>query len=396
MYVNQKNMYALHPGQSASGRDDRAVHEGRQKTMTDLSITDRIYEAAIIPERWADVCEAISARVDSFSASVVTLDAHHTYRWISSPQVHDLMVNFSRSPLRFENVRPRLHLQMAPFSFLRDVDAMTIEDLEKDPIYNEFMRPVGLGWSMGDVIQEPSGHLIIFDIIRQTDRGPFQPGHVETMNALRPDLARAALMSSRLAFREAQSAALALSAVGLPAAVIGDAGGVITMNAEMEGLSPRIRTGTGDRLLFDDPATGIQVQEALAQMRSGGVPGVQSIAVPAGPDFPALVLHLLPVRRNARDVFSRSAAILIATPVGEVGPPDLRIICGLFDLTGSEARVAREIGTGLSIDETAVKLGLARETVRTYLKRIFQKTGTSRQTQLVRLLSGLGGAGRPE
>jgi DNA-binding CsgD family transcriptional regulator len=358
--------------------------------MNDVQLTDQIYEAAVIPELWSTVCDRLAETVNSFSGSIITLDQTQTYRWISSPRIQPAMEEFSKSPLRFENVRPRKHLERAPFSFLRDIDVMTEDELADDPIYNAFMRPIGLGWTMGDVFVEPSGHTVIFDIIRQTDRGPFSTEDIATLNALKPDLSRAALMASRLAFRQANTVTEAMSSVGLPAAVLSDSGTVLAMNDEMERVEPRIRTGMRNRVSIDQKNADLILQATIDDIRAGRTPAIQSIPVMAADMTPAIILHVLPVIRAARDIFARSAAILVATPVGEVGPPDLRVISGLFDLTASEAKVAREIAVGTSVDEIAVKFNISRETVRTYLKQIFSKTGTSRQAQLTALLSGLG------
>lgn len=62
------------------------------------------------------------------------------------------------------------------------------------------------------------------------------------------------------------------------------------------------------------------------------------------------------------------------------------IIGPLFDLTRSESRLAAEIASGATLDMAAENLGLTVSTVRTYLKQIFLKTGTSRQAELVRLI----------
>jgi DNA-binding CsgD family transcriptional regulator len=281
------------------------------------------------------------------------------------------MEEFSKSPLRFENRRPQLHLERSPFSFLRDTDVMTEDELATDPIYNTFMRPIGLGWTMGDVFVEPSGHTVIFDIIRQTDRGPFAAEDV----------------------RQASTLTEAMTSVGLPAVVLSDSGTVLAMNSEMERVEPRIRTGLNNRVSIEQKTADLILQATIDDIRAGRTPSIQSIPVMAGDMTPAMILHILPVRRTARDIFARSAAILVATPVGEVGPPDLRVISGLFDLTASEAKVAREIAIGTAVDAIAVKLNISRETVRTYLKQIFAKTGTSRQAQLTALLSGLGSKG---
>ena len=77
--------------------------------------------------------------------------------------------------------------------------------------------------------------------------------------------------------------------------------------------------------------------------------------------------------------------------------PDADIISALFDLTPAEARVARGIGQGNSVKDMALQLKVSNETVRTQLKRALAKTSTSRQGELISLLTRLGGkAGRSE
>jgi DNA-binding CsgD family transcriptional regulator len=357
---------------------------------SDASLLDQIYEASIIPEHWPTVCEKLSAEVNAFSTSVITSGGSGVFRYVCNSGIQAMMDRYSQSELLFQNPRPARHRERSAFSFLRDQDLMSDEELATDKIYDEFLRPLGLGYTVGDMIVEPSGHVIIFDILKQQDRGPFSLDDVAKLNVLKPDLARAALMSSRLAFQEAKNITSTLSSIGLPAAVVGDDQSVIAMNPEMEGMYPRIRTGARTRLSLRKVGANMLLQESLKHIGNGLVPSLQSIPVQADLDQPAFILHLLPVRRNARDVFSKSALIVIATLIGEVGPPDLRVISGLFDLTASEARVAREIAIGTSVEDIAVRLSVTRETVRTHLKHIYSKTGTARQSQLVILLSGLG------
>ena len=58
----------------------------------------------------------------------------------------------------------------------------------------------------------------------------------------------------------------------------------------------------------------------------------------------------------------------------------------LFDLAPSEARLALALSRGLSIAEAAQELGFTVETVRTYSKRIYAKTGARGQVDLVRFI----------
>jgi DNA-binding CsgD family transcriptional regulator len=362
-----------------------------EQMMSDtITLIDRIYEAAVIPELWPDVCASLAGEVNGFSACILTIDTDQTLRWVCSPNIDEQMERYSRSDMKLQNPRPERSMLLAPMAFARDIDVMTDDEIATDPIYDTFLRPLGLGWSMGAVFPEPSGHTLIFDFIGRSSEGPFSTQALDYVNSLKGDLARAALISSRMTFRQAQSITATLSLLGLPAAVLSDDNRVLAMNDDMEALSPRIRTGAANRISLKNPAANGLVLAALEQLAVARASNVQSIPLAAEEGSSALILHLLPVRRNARDIFSRSLAVLIATPVGLAGPPDMRVLSGLFDLTPGEARVARELASGASPEAVAIKLGLKLETVRTYLKSIFLKTGTRRQAELTRMLSGLG------
>jgi DNA-binding CsgD family transcriptional regulator len=58
----------------------------------------------------------------------------------------------------------------------------------------------------------------------------------------------------------------------------------------------------------------------------------------------------------------------------------------LYGLTGGELRVTLAMAPGLSAKEAAEVLGLSDATVRTHQQHVFQKTGTSKQSELIRLL----------
>jgi len=69
-------------------------------------------------------------------------------------------------------------------------------------------------------------------------------------------------------------------------------------------------------------------------------------------------------------------------------PPAI-IIQGLFDLTAAEAKVARAIGQGSTVEEYSSSAGVSVATVRAQLRSVFEKTGLKRQVELASLLQGL-------
>lgn len=62
------------------------------------------------------------------------------------------------------------------------------------------------------------------------------------------------------------------------------------------------------------------------------------------------------------------------------------ILAGLFDLTPTEAEVARALAQGRRTDEIAQELSIAQTTVAFHLRNLFDKTGTHRQADLIALL----------
>jgi DNA-binding CsgD family transcriptional regulator len=114
---------------------------------------------------------------------------------------------------------------------------------------------------------------------------------------------------------------------------------------------------------------------------------VSSIPVAASEQHPPMIVHLIPVRGAAHDFFVRATAIVIVTPVIFSQVPDAQVLQGLFDLSPAEARIARQIGEGRTVEAIAGAFGVSQNTVRVQLKSVLHKTGLHRQAQLVALLA---------
>jgi DNA-binding CsgD family transcriptional regulator len=66
--------------------------------------------------------------------------------------------------------------------------------------------------------------------------------------------------------------------------------------------------------------------------------------------------------------------------------PNRTLLQTTFGLTEAEARVAGALTAGRSVEEISAEFEITPDTVRTHLKRIFTKTDTCRQGDLIRLL----------
>ncbi|MGB8259545.1 MAG: helix-turn-helix transcriptional regulator, partial [Terracidiphilus sp.] len=114
----------------------------------------------------------------------------------------------------------------------------------------------------------------------------------------------------------------------------------------------------------------------------------------------AMLLERRPPRRPLRLVvtpFRSSTILLDERPVALVflSDPDATLesphatLCGLYQLTPAECRLTNLLAQGSDLACAATQLSISVETARFHLKQVFRKTGTNRQSELVRLILGL-------
>ncbi len=82
----------------------------------------------------------------------------------------------------------------------------------------------------------------------------------------------------------------------------------------------------------------------------------------------------------------RDSVLLFVRDIDHCPLPSVDTLKRLFDLSGSEARLAYELAAGFDIKDAAERMNISVLTARSYLKIVFGKTRTNRQADLVRVL----------
>jgi DNA-binding CsgD family transcriptional regulator len=351
-------------------------------------ILDLIYQAASVPEIWPDVLVRLANLSEAKGSGLVCFDATGANRFIATESYKDAFIEFSANSHRHEQRRPRKVLAEGLTGFTHDLELFTQAELDADPVYINYMHPYGLKWGAGTVIPTPSSDLLVFDLSRTKEQGPFDRETLARLDPLRPHLARAALMAHRLGLHAAQAATDALDTIGIPGAVVSSSGRVLAANVALEALAPQVSFSAFDRIHLGDPRADSILRRAL-EYSEPSLSDIRSIPLRAADNRHALVVHVVPVRRTAQDIFSGATAIVVVTPVVAPNAPLANVLTGLLDLTPAEAQVARAIARGENVEQIALSHGRSRETVRSQVKSILDKTGTARQVDLTILLSGI-------
>jgi DNA-binding CsgD family transcriptional regulator len=95
-------------------------------------------------------------------------------------------------------------------------------------------------------------------------------------------------------------------------------------------------------------------------------------------------------RRKAGVSYAATAAMFIRKAALDLpSPPEA--VASEFKLTPAEVRVLFAIVEIGGVPEVAPVLGISDQTVKTHLHRIYAKTATKRQADLVRLVAGYAG-----
>jgi DNA-binding CsgD family transcriptional regulator len=353
---------------------------------TDL--IDRIYESAFVPELWPGVLDEMAELTDS-KGGLLFSARDRVLKWTASDNLNDIFRSyvedgwFKKCPRRI-----CLYGRSLP-SFFVEQDFWTPDQLDSDPIYRDFFRPHGLGWSAGTGLQLPTGDQIVFSIEREHSRGPIEKERVELLNELRSHLARSAFVAARLGLQRAKGANEALTAMGLPALLLGLDGTVIEANPLIADLADHVQSRAQNRIALTDSRANELLSGALAALDTHPEFAVRSFPLRDAGDKAAMVAHVIPIRRSALEIFAGSYALLVLTPVAAPTAPPIELMRSLFDLTPSEARVARGLAAGETLEEIAASGGVAMSTVRSQLRQVLEKTGCTRQAEVVSLLANV-------
>src|SRR5262249_59620843 len=109
--------------------------------------------------------------------------------------------------------------------------------------------------------------------------------------------------------------------------------------------------------------------------RAGEDPAAHMLPLPAG------------MRRKAGTSYSAVAAVFVRKAQLDT-PSPLETIARRHQLTPSELRVLLAIVEIGGVPEVANALGISETTVKTHLRHVFEKTSTTRQAEVVKLVAG--------
>jgi DNA-binding CsgD family transcriptional regulator len=208
-----------------------------------------------------------------------------------------------------------------------------------------------------------------------------------------PHLRRALLINRTIDLKQSEAATFNNTLDGLSAGIfLVDAGCRIvhanTAGDEILRAGDFLRSVNGQLLARD-----VQFNRTLREVFADRIDalGAKGTALPlTAHDGERYLMHVLPLTSAARSLtgITYKAVAALVVRKGALESSCGELIARMFELTPAELRVLLAIVEVGGVPETAVALGVAETTVKTHLHRVFAKTGTRRQADLVKLAAG--------
>jgi DNA-binding CsgD family transcriptional regulator len=291
--------------------------------------------------------------------------------------------------------------------FLREVgevvsttDLLRYNEFRESRFYKEWAEPQGLVDQVQANIDKSATSVVQLSFWRNSASGMVDEAARERMRLIVPHLRRAVLVGNLIDYRTAEAATFgdALDGIGAGLFFVDASGRIVHANASghamlAEGTLLHVNDGRlapndvdAEQGLYEILNVGGRADapaDAPMDARAGAVPLIAS-------DGEHYVAHVLPLaagaRRQAGAVYAAVAAVFVHKATLDMPPPQ-EAIAKLYKLTPTELRVLFAIVQVGGAPEVAEAMGISHGTVKTHLRRLFAKTGTDRQAELVKLVA---------
>jgi DNA-binding CsgD family transcriptional regulator/PAS domain-containing protein len=271
-------------------------------------------------------------------------------------------------------------------------DTMVIprSELSRTEFFNDFLVPQGLGGLLNAVVLLEQGRQTIVTV--QGDR-QFEANHVELYKLLTPHLQRAVQINIKLARAELNHSASVETLNRLEEGIL-----FVDLNAKIVFANKAAEKLFADRdlrlnkgrLHANSAAETATLHAAIAKCAETRTQlqqsGFVSLRRQPGRSPLSLLIAPLPMETSSGLVAPQPMAVIFVNDPDKSNKPAAVQLRKKFGMTPAEAAFAVEISTGDGIQAAADRLSISRATARTHLSRIFDKTATRRQAELVRVL----------
>ena len=346
---------------------------------------DTFFLGATAPGLWPVALETIARDLGADGATLTNGTAIPS-RVSTSTGITSIVEEYFTLAANFDSREARVN-PLPDNGFSGDFDDYTAEEIERDPFYVEFLRPRGFGWHAAAALVGGDKPLVL-SLKRRWSLGPFQRDELAAMSAVLPYLQSAAYAAQMALSFRSRDMLEGLQALGHGGLLLNGEGVLLSHNAALE-LGDGLSISEG-RLKAAYPAEQGALDRAVAIAVSRRPPSELPAPTPVLLHRPsgkrALILRVARLFDIAPNPVAHARALVSIADLSTTPIPTSRLLREMFGLTPKEAELALRLGEGQALNQAAGLSGISQAHARQRLKIVFQKTDTSRQSELVALL----------
>jgi DNA-binding CsgD family transcriptional regulator len=260
----------------------------------------------------------------------------------------------------------------------------------------EWLEPQGFVDLLQASLEKSPTDFVRLFFLRKSESGMVSGSMRERLRLIVPHIRRAVLVGQMVdrAAAEAATFGNALDGIGAGLFFVDASGRIVHANTSGQDMLAQgvLARGSSGKLASYDTSAVQGLDEIFGIAESGDADEPRGGAVPlTARDGEHYVAHVLPLTAGSRRQASASSEAIAAVFVKKAAldmPSPQNIIAKFYKLTPTELRVLFGIVQVGGVPEVAQSMGISPSTVKTHLRRLFAKTGTDRQADLVKLVAG--------
>ena len=373
-----------------------------------LQTIEAVHAAGLDAELWPDALAAVTRLCGGVASTLEVFDKstrrHLAFHALGVPAPHELTYVEHYLAL---NPRVPYGLRESAGEVSWDYKYFLDEaGIARDPFYAEFLPCIGFRYFVSGVLRQTPEEFAAVAVQRSPAQGHVGNAEIALMQGLVPHFRQALDVATRLkrATGDGRSLEGALDWLADGVALVARDGAVLYANDALQdivrGKGIAIKKGV---LAFDGAVARARFAEALgavARLREGDPDHamLHDFPVARSPNAAPYLVSLRPLARTAKDTETpdRAIAIVLVRDTLRQDTAGLRLLVGMFGLTPAEADLARAIQAGIPLERYARERAVSLNTVYTHLRRLKEKTGCKRMSELIRKFNELKIPLRPE
>jgi DNA-binding CsgD family transcriptional regulator len=361
-----------------------------------LGAIEAIYAAGLDAELWPHALATVTQFIGGVGTTLEIIDrASRGHRFFTSFGFAPVTELKYLEDYAAENPRLAPDLQRRPGEVSVDYEMFDEREMDRSAFYMKFLAPLDLRYVVGGILARPKSEFGVLAVQRSRRQGHADRSDVARMKSLLPHVDNALKVAWRLngATRMQRSLEDAVNQLADGFALVRTDGAIVYANDALQAIA-RDRDGIAIRRnAFEFAgAAGSRFRDALGdigRLLAGDIRcGSAEFQVQRGSDAPPYVVSIRPLRDREYAGDGAVALVLVRDPASRDALP-LHLVRATFGLTGAEAALAQALQCGVSPGAYAKAHTISLNTVYTHLRRIKDKTGCHRMSELIRKLNEL-------